>query len=171
MLVRSPARREMRGLPRCGPLGLERFIGDWPLVSASTSSTFTCRLCIKASASERKGLRHCPKRDCVITGDSTCLGTVAAYNRIQPIVMNTSCERIVGPNRTFGLEIHCSVSRVTTSACHRDHVRIPAIDASIARPLMSPTRKHPHDLQNLFKSIQGLVSGLFSSWSENWNAH
>jgi len=26
---------------------------------------------------------------------------------------------------------------------------------------MSPTRKHPQDLQNIFKSIQGLVSSLF----------
>lgn len=50
---------------------------------------------------------------------------------------------------------------VTFNECHSHHVLISATDASILRPPMSPTRKHPQDLQNIFKSIQGLVSDLY----------
>ena len=48
-----------------------------------------------------------------------------------------------------------------TSECHIHHVLISATDASIARPPMSPPRKHSQDLQNIFTSIQGLVSDLY----------
>ena len=48
-----------------------------------------------------------------------------------------------------------------TSACRINHVPISAADASITRPPMSPPRKHPQDLQNIFTSIQGLVSDLY----------
>lgn len=57
----------------------------------------------------------------------------------------------------------CVQGCVTASACRRHHVPTSATDASIARPPMSPTRKHPRDLQTIFTSIQGLVSSPFSA--------